>query len=521
MERPDRLSLRGYGSLSKSRNGVGSGGSGGGQSHGDQRISVISSTSSNTTSGIVSDKVQSVDESDDELDMDVPSSMASNRVGGAVGAPSLESLALAHLRDSCESLPAELEREQLQHLSSSAQQNGLPTTSGGNTSTTLPRRLAGLGARLARVGRSSNKTNPASASGATVMKSNPSDMSRNGSLHSSSSQHSASTIHSRSRSKTPGSSGAGSCATTTANGWSCEASDLATGNTWLRANSVDVTDGVGSLRLSTQTEESSVPSSTRPVTSTHGAEEGAPTSGAGGEEENQYWYSCDDDASETGSTNGEKCPGGVLCADCRMGLVRCSDSCHPPNEEEEDIPDGGGRPHHRQHHHHHHHSHHHHLHHAKGPSESSSLCVSVDHTTQDSTLSDCQSYFHSHVSSVDSSLGGSVAPSGHPLISVPEMTNTPLAATVSALSNGGSLRSLRSGKVTGEDANNVDYSVQSGPVGDSSCSGSLGGGPKLDFTVTSAVPNTGTYPRRSTVSNTLDSDSDYVTLPPLCPRGAT
>ncbi|EFX80953.1 hypothetical protein DAPPUDRAFT_318158 [Daphnia pulex] len=109
------------------------------------------------------------------------------------------------------------------------------------------------------------------------------------------------------------------------------------------------------------------------------------------------------------------------------------------------------------------------------------------------------------------------------------MANTPLAATVSALSNGGSLRSLRSAKVSvaSDDCGSaVDYSVQSGPAADSSSSASTSSAaaaamcasPKLDFTVTSAVPNTGTYPRRSTVSNTLDSDSDYVTLPPLCPR---
>lgn len=424
LERPDRLSLRGYDSLSKGRAGSGQ--------TGDQRISVISSTSSNTTSGIVSDKVQSVDESeDDELDLD-------ERTGPPGAAPSLESLALAHLRDSCDSLPAELERRNEAELRPAAQSGN----SSNSSSTTLPRRLAGLGARLARVGRSTNKVATSS------------EMS--GSLHSSSSQHSsASTIHSRSRSKTRG-------------GWP----DPTDSASWLRLNSVDVTDGIASIRLQDECSRTEIPAN--------------PT-----EEENQYWYSCDDDVSETGSTNGEKCPGGVLCPDCRMGIVRCSQSHH------QNLPDH---------------------HHAKDPSESSSLCVSVDHTAQDSTLSDCQSYFHSHVSSVDSC---SAPP--HPLIPAPEMANTPLAATVSALSNGGSLRSLRSAKVSeAADSSAVDYSVQSGAAADSASSTSsaaqLCASPKLDFTVTSAVPNTGTYPRRSTVSNTLDSDSDYVTLPPLCPR---
>lgn len=55
---------------------------------GDQRISVISSTSSNTTSGIISDRVHS----EDELEIMINSPPA-------IGAPSTESLALAHLLD--------------------------------------------------------------------------------------------------------------------------------------------------------------------------------------------------------------------------------------------------------------------------------------------------------------------------------------------------------------------------------------------------------------------------------------
>ncbi|XP_063700139.1 protein expanded [Culicoides brevitarsis] len=55
----------------------------------DQRISVISSTSSNTTSGIVSDRVHS----EDELEILL------NGQERTVGAPSTESLALAHLLD--------------------------------------------------------------------------------------------------------------------------------------------------------------------------------------------------------------------------------------------------------------------------------------------------------------------------------------------------------------------------------------------------------------------------------------
>ncbi|XP_071454896.1 protein expanded [Hetaerina americana] len=59
--------------------------------HGDQRVSVISNTSSNTTSGIVSDRVQSLDESEDDLEMEI--------MINSPPAPSVESLALAHLRD--------------------------------------------------------------------------------------------------------------------------------------------------------------------------------------------------------------------------------------------------------------------------------------------------------------------------------------------------------------------------------------------------------------------------------------
>uniref|UniRef100_A0A1B6BZW1 FERM domain-containing protein n=1 Tax=Clastoptera arizonana TaxID=38151 RepID=A0A1B6BZW1_9HEMI len=68
---------------------------------GDQRISVISSTSSNTTSGIVSDKVHSLDESEDDLELEI--------MINSPPAPSVESLALAHLQDTlsgvCEITP--------------------------------------------------------------------------------------------------------------------------------------------------------------------------------------------------------------------------------------------------------------------------------------------------------------------------------------------------------------------------------------------------------------------------------
>lgn len=65
-----------------------------GHHNSDQRISVISNTSSNTTSGIVSDRVQSLDESEvDDLDNETEIMINSPP------APSVESLALAHLRD--------------------------------------------------------------------------------------------------------------------------------------------------------------------------------------------------------------------------------------------------------------------------------------------------------------------------------------------------------------------------------------------------------------------------------------
>ena len=243
------------------------------------------------------------------------------RMNSGMPAPSMESLALAHLRDSCDSLPVDPEQE--------------PEVDKNVTgsSSTLPRRLAGL-ARLARVGRSSSK-NPASGSASG---------SRAGSLHSSSSQHSASTIHSRSRSKTRNGSTAAAAATaatttttpagtasTTASGsWSCDPSAAS----WLRMASVDVTDGVAALRLSSGCQER------LPVP----ADTGRDDPGTGIEEENQYWYSCDDDVSETGSTNGEKCPGVRMCSDCRIDC-----RIHPGCSS---APNG--------------HHHHHHLHHEKG-----------------------------------------------------------------------------------------------------------------------------------------------------------
>ncbi|KAJ9594413.1 hypothetical protein L9F63_014138, partial [Diploptera punctata] len=66
--------------------------------HSDQRISVISNTSSNTTSGIVSDRVQSLDESEDDLEIEI--------MINSPPAPSVESLALAHLRDAPETVPS-------------------------------------------------------------------------------------------------------------------------------------------------------------------------------------------------------------------------------------------------------------------------------------------------------------------------------------------------------------------------------------------------------------------------------
>ena len=66
--------------------------------HSDQRISVISNTSSNTTSGIVSDRVQSLDESEDDLEIEI--------MINSPPAPSVESLALAHLRDASDILQA-------------------------------------------------------------------------------------------------------------------------------------------------------------------------------------------------------------------------------------------------------------------------------------------------------------------------------------------------------------------------------------------------------------------------------
>lgn len=63
----------------------------------DQRTSVISNTSSNTTSGIVSDRVQSLDESEDDLEVEIMIT--------SPPAPSVESLALAHLRDGPSPIP--------------------------------------------------------------------------------------------------------------------------------------------------------------------------------------------------------------------------------------------------------------------------------------------------------------------------------------------------------------------------------------------------------------------------------
>ncbi|XP_024083068.1 protein expanded isoform X2 [Cimex lectularius] len=64
---------------------------------GEQRISVISSTSSTTTSGIVSDRVHSLDESEDDLELEI--------MINSPPAPSVESLALAHLCESSQNSP--------------------------------------------------------------------------------------------------------------------------------------------------------------------------------------------------------------------------------------------------------------------------------------------------------------------------------------------------------------------------------------------------------------------------------
>uniref|UniRef100_A0A146L805 Protein expanded n=3 Tax=Lygus hesperus TaxID=30085 RepID=A0A146L805_LYGHE len=65
---------------------------------GEQRISVISSTSSTTTSGIVSDRVHSLDESEDDLELEI--------MINSPPAPSVESLALAHLCESTQNSPS-------------------------------------------------------------------------------------------------------------------------------------------------------------------------------------------------------------------------------------------------------------------------------------------------------------------------------------------------------------------------------------------------------------------------------
>uniref|UniRef100_A0A8D8TMN3 Protein expanded n=1 Tax=Cacopsylla melanoneura TaxID=428564 RepID=A0A8D8TMN3_9HEMI len=91
----------------------------------DQRISVISSTSSNTTSGIVSDRVHSHDESEDELeDLEI---MIIHPP-----APSVESLALAHLRDS--SSPLTLSEEEVGECNLSKQSVPVGVTEGSQCS---------------------------------------------------------------------------------------------------------------------------------------------------------------------------------------------------------------------------------------------------------------------------------------------------------------------------------------------------------------------------------------------------
>ncbi|XP_047001587.1 protein expanded [Schistocerca americana] len=65
----------------------------------DQRTSVISNTSSNTTSGIVSDRVHSLDESEDELEGEIMITSPPAPLLTPTAPPSVESLALAHLRD--------------------------------------------------------------------------------------------------------------------------------------------------------------------------------------------------------------------------------------------------------------------------------------------------------------------------------------------------------------------------------------------------------------------------------------
>ena len=158
------------------------------------------------------------------------------------------------------------------------------------------------------------------------------------------------------------------------------------------------------------------------------------------------------------------------------------------------------------------------MHHEKGPSESSSLCVSVDHTAQNSTLSDCHSYFHSHVSSVDSTGMLGMAPPLLPLGAASASASlasasadTPLAATVSALRVDADEEDddlIRNASDVDDDDDDVDDDDASSSVDYSVTSAggvatSLGASPKLDFTVTSAVPNTGTVTPKSQLSSMI------------------
>jgi len=279
-----------------------------------------SNTSSNTTSGIVSDKVQSVDESEDDLDLDgvgVVSAAAAAAAAAASSAgakttsttPSMESLALVHLRDSCDSLPthgADADASGVVGVVEKTVEKS--REGGGGGGSLLPRRLAGL-ARLARVGRSSNKN---------------------------------------SSSNNNNNNSAASASKTAPRPAAVKTSWPEAASTWLRLGTVDVTDGVAGLQLaeapSASASVASRPQQPLPPTVAAAAASASAEPGvagvAGGEEENQYWYSCDDDASETCSTNGDPtCPAGADCSDCR--LVRCSSPTH-------------------QHHHHYHHQQQHH-----------------------------------------------------------------------------------------------------------------------------------------------------------------
>ncbi|KAK2716363.1 hypothetical protein QYM36_010802 [Artemia franciscana] len=212
-------------------------------------------------------------------------------------------------------------------------------------------------------------------------------------------------------------------------------------------------------------------------------------------EESDYWYACDDDASDAGST-GEHCSG-AMC-ECRRVRSSSPDLTQPHvcTLSEDTLrahsPSGHNKV-------------------PSGISESSSLVVSVGNT-QDS---DCHSVFHGYLSSEDSTKAQKFYLDEPQCISSEQSTLTKKdSKDLSVIINNALINQRTSPIQTGTLPRSChsqsgtlkrERKEKESPLG-------------LDLTVQSAVPSGGTYPRRSTISSTFDTDSDYVEFSPADTR---